>query len=266
MFIYYRRFLENIQFSWNTQIKKEDKERDRHSSTIAGVKKKKTSIHVRRVEVGPPFGVFSKTCGRSFPVWNPLSIRPKIVIVPCACLFYYWWFQLCGGRARLLFYIFGPSRPDKKPPSSSSSLFMKCTRSGGRLQNCLFTFFYSISQRRIVMATNNYFVWGVGGGDFDTEKRNSGKSGTISHATGPIWVVLLTRRRPMRSYWFSCHEPNNKYKKKKKKRGWLGVCVGGRIYLSPPCWHSPEVGRDCSGRPQILEKACHGGCSSSSCL
>jgi hypothetical protein len=90
MFIYYRRFLENIQFSWNTQIKKEDKERDRHSSTIAGVKKKKTSIHVRRVEVGPPFGVFfQKTCGRSFPVWNPLSTRPKIVIVPCACLFYY---------------------------------------------------------------------------------------------------------------------------------------------------------------------------------
>lgn len=69
---------------------------------------------------------------------------------------------------------------------------------------------------------------GVGGGDFDTEKRNSGKSGTISHATGPIWVVLLTRRRPMRSYWFSCHEPNNKYKKKKKKRGWL------EGYISPP--------------------------------
>jgi hypothetical protein len=91
------------------------------------------------------------------------------------------------GEAAVL-YIWTVS-PRQKTSLFFFSIYEVHTRSVGRLQNCLFTFFYSISQRRIVMATNNYFVWEVGGGDFDTEKR---KSGTISHATGPIWVVLLT--------------------------------------------------------------------------
>ena len=44
-------------------------------------------MYVRRVEVGPPFGVFKKkTCGRSQEEENPLSLslstRPKIVRRP----------------------------------------------------------------------------------------------------------------------------------------------------------------------------------------
>jgi hypothetical protein len=142
-------------------------------------------LHPRKKEKKNPLHP-SKNSRRPLRVFVLLLVIPAMRRADEAAVLYIWTRRLA-----------------RRPSSFLESLFMKCTRSIGRLLLTKFIFSFSIfflrslplSWQQIITLWRGVLIFTHEKGE---KKLNTEKAGAISHATGPIWIVLLGR--PMRSY------------------------------------------------------------------